>query len=72
MPFETVSFLSDYGTADEFVGVVKSVIRGIAPQVTSPSGTTAAGLRALEDHGVRSAILDAVSAAAERSKQLGS
>ncbi|MDP9420040.1 MAG: SAM-dependent chlorinase/fluorinase [Actinomycetota bacterium] len=29
--FETVSFLSDYGTGDEFVGVVKSVIRSIAP-----------------------------------------
>ncbi|MDP9005540.1 MAG: SAM-dependent chlorinase/fluorinase [Actinomycetota bacterium] len=29
--FETVSFLSDYGTDDEFVGVVKSVIRSIAP-----------------------------------------
>ena len=28
---ETVSFLSDYGLADEFVGVVHSVIRGIAP-----------------------------------------
>ena len=32
MPFDTITFLSDYGTADEFVGVVKSVIRGIAPQ----------------------------------------
>lgn len=32
--FDTVSFLSDYGTDDEFVGVVRSVIRGIAPQVT--------------------------------------
>src|SRR4029078_557874 len=32
--FETVSFLSDYGTSDEFVGVVKSVIREIAPHVT--------------------------------------
>src|SRR5262245_33847095 len=31
---DTVSFLSDYGTSDEFVGVVKSVIRSIAPQVT--------------------------------------
>lgn len=31
--FETVSFLSDYGTADEFVGVVKAVIRDIAPHV---------------------------------------
>jgi S-adenosylmethionine hydrolase len=28
----TISFLSDYGTADEFVGVVKSVIRQIAPE----------------------------------------
>jgi S-adenosylmethionine hydrolase len=31
---DTVSFLSDYGLADEFVGVVKSVIRTIAPHVT--------------------------------------
>jgi S-adenosylmethionine hydrolase len=31
--YSTVSFLSDYGTADEFVGVVKSVIRSIAPEV---------------------------------------
>ena len=30
----TISFLSDYGTADEFVGVVKSVIRSISPHVT--------------------------------------
>jgi S-adenosylmethionine hydrolase len=32
--FDTVTFLSDYGTGDEFVGVVKSVIRSIAPHVT--------------------------------------
>jgi S-adenosyl-L-methionine hydrolase (adenosine-forming) len=32
--FDTISFLSDYGTTDEFVGVVKSVIRSIAPEVT--------------------------------------
>jgi S-adenosylmethionine hydrolase len=32
--FDTISFLSDYGTGDEFVGVVKSVIRSIAPHVT--------------------------------------
>ena len=30
--YETISFLSDYGHADEFVGVVHSVIRSIAPQ----------------------------------------
>ena len=31
--YDTVSFLSDYGLADEFVGVVKSVIRDLAPHV---------------------------------------
>ncbi|MGQ0433177.1 MAG: SAM hydrolase/SAM-dependent halogenase family protein [Microthrixaceae bacterium] len=32
--FDTITFLSDYGIGDEFVGVVHSVIRSIAPQVT--------------------------------------
>ena len=32
--YDTVSFLSDYGTQDEFAGVVKSVIRSIAPGAT--------------------------------------
>ena len=32
--FETLSFLSDYGLVDEFVGVVKAVIRALAPGVT--------------------------------------
>lgn len=31
--YETITFLSDYGTRDEFVGICKSVIRGIAPHV---------------------------------------
>lgn len=39
--------------------------------VTSPGGTTAAGLRALEDRAVRAALLDAVAAAAARSRELG-
>ena len=32
--FDTISFLSDYGLTDEFVGVCKGVIRQIAPHVT--------------------------------------
>src|SRR5215203_2888469 len=32
--FDTVSFLTDYGLEDEFVGVVKSVLRDLAPHVT--------------------------------------
>jgi pyrroline-5-carboxylate reductase len=39
--------------------------------ITSPAGTTAAGLRALESRAVRSAFIEAVAAATERSRQLG-
>jgi len=39
--------------------------------VTSPGGTTAAALRTLELKAVRSAFIEAVAAAAERSRQLG-
>lgn len=40
-------------------------------KVTSPAGTTAAGLRALEDGGVRAAFLAAIEASRTRSRQLG-
>lgn len=41
-------------------------------RVTSPGGTTAAALHQLEAHGVRAAMLDAVVANRDRSRELGS
>jgi pyrroline-5-carboxylate reductase len=40
-------------------------------RVTSPAGTTIAGLAELEDSGVRGALIRAVKAAAKRSEGLG-
>ncbi|MEU6266694.1 pyrroline-5-carboxylate reductase [Saccharopolyspora shandongensis] len=39
--------------------------------VTSPAGTTIAGIRELEKHGVRAALIDAIEAARDRSVELG-
>lgn len=43
----------------------------IKDRVSSPGGTTIAGLAVLEQRGVRSALIDAVVAAAARAKELG-
>jgi len=58
------------------VGAALLLAEGESPEalraaVTSPGGTTAAGLHALEEHGVRAALLDAVLAATDRSRELG-
>ncbi len=52
----------------EVTGEEASVLRA---NVTSPGGTTAAGLRQLERAAVRAAVLDAVVASAERAAELG-
>jgi pyrroline-5-carboxylate reductase len=68
---ETLAFQTLLGAAKLLVesGENPAALRAA---VTSPGGTTAAGLRALEAHGVRSAFLEAVLAATERSRELGS
>ncbi|HET8949708.1 MAG TPA: pyrroline-5-carboxylate reductase [Solirubrobacteraceae bacterium] len=59
------------------VGAARLVAEGDAgaaelrAAVTSPGGTTAAGLQELERHAVRAAFLDAVTAATRRSRDLG-
>jgi pyrroline-5-carboxylate reductase len=67
---ETLAFQTLLGAAQLLVegGDGPAALRAA---VTSPGGTTAAGLRELERHGVRAAFLEAVTAAAERSRELG-
>ena len=62
--------------AQTVLGAAKMVLGGEHPavlkdRVASPGGTTIAGLQVLEAGGVRSALIAAVQAATERSKELG-
>mgnify|MGYP000851361167 FL=1 len=57
--------------AAQMMLVSKSSPADLRAVVTSPAGTTAAGLRVLERAGVRSGLIEAVLAATERSKELG-
>lgn len=64
-------------TAQTLLGAATLLVDGdegaeaLRAAVTSPGGTTAAGLRALEDRGFRAALLEAVAAATRRSRELG-
>ena len=63
--------------AQTILGAGRMLAEGAEPPetlraaVTSPGGTTAAGLRALEARASRSAVIEAVTASAERSAELG-
>ena len=63
--------------AQTVLGSAKMVLEGgshtgeLKDMVTSPGGTTIRGLRVMEEQGVRIAMMNAVIAACERSKELG-
>ncbi len=61
--YDTVSFLTDYGLDDEFVGVVKSVIRDLAPHATVIDLTH--GIRPFDVRGGSLALARSISYVAE-------
>ena len=73
LPRQTATLLA----AQTLLGAARMVLATakhpdvLRDQVTSPAGTTIAGVRVLEQKGLRGALIDAVMAASERSAALG-
>jgi pyrroline-5-carboxylate reductase len=64
-------------TVQTIAGTAKLLETGMSPSelramVTSPGGTTAAGLKVLEERGLKDTVMEAISAARKRSAELGS
>ena len=58
------------------IGTAQLLASGVSPSsimemVASPGGTTAAGLRAFEEKGLKDIVMSALTAARDRSKELG-
>ena len=66
MVLETVIGAAEYAAASD------AHPAELRDQVTSPAGTTAAGVRVLENRGLRAALIEAVAAAHARAQELGS
>lgn len=73
LPRQTAILLA----AQTLYGAAKMVLESgkhpcvLRDQVTSPAGTTIAGVKVLEEQGLRGALINAVQAATERSRELG-
>lgn len=73
LPRDTANFLA----AQTLYGAAKMMLDSAAhpaqlrDMVTSPGGTTIAGIRVLEQRGVRAALIDAVAASADKSRAMG-
>jgi len=59
------------------LGAARMVLNGdkspeeLIRQVTTPGGTTEAGLKVMDERNIRATLVDAVAAAATRSRELG-
>jgi pyrroline-5-carboxylate reductase len=73
LPYESARKLTieTMSGAAELLSQPDAVPSQLRANVTTPAGTTAAGLRLLEQRGLRAGLIDAVAAATERSHQLG-